>query len=134
MKVCKDCQIEKSADDFPNAPRNKDGLHTYCRKCNNRRAKASPNYKKNIRKAQLKKNYKLTPEQYDAIFAIQNGVCAICNQPESGKREYLCVDHDHDTKKVRGLLCHDCNLGLGKFKDDPAILNKAIWYLGLTKE
>lgn len=133
-KTCRDCQIEKTLDEFPKAKRNKDGLHSYCRKCNNARTIKSPNYKQSVRKAQLKRNYKITPEQYDSMFAIQKGLCAICGEPETGKREFLCVDHDHETKRVRGLLCHDCNIGLGKFKDDPTRLNKAIWYLGLTNK
>mgnify|MGYP000013335075 CR=1 FL=1 len=133
-KFCKDCQIEKSIDEFPKQPRNKDGLFTYCRSCNNARTVKSPNYKLAVRKAQLKKNYGITPEDYDLMFAKQQGVCAICSQPDNEKRQYLCVDHDHASGVVRGLLCHNCNIGLGKFQDDPNLLNKAIWYLGLTNK
>lgn len=133
-KVCKDCLIEKSIDEFPKQPRNKDGLFTYCRPCNQVRTIKSPNYKASVRKAQLKKNYGITPEDYDSMFAKQKGVCAICSEADNEKREYLCVDHDHATGVVRGLLCHNCNIGLGKFKDDPELLNKAIWYLGLTNK
>lgn len=133
-KLCKDCQQEKPATDFPKQPRNKDGLNTYCRSCQTIRTKASPNYRSNVRIAHLKKNYGITLDQYDEMFAKQKGVCAICSQPEVSKREYLCVDHDHASGRVRGLLCHDCNIGLGKFKDDATRLNKAIWYLGLTSK
>ena len=133
-KVCKDCQVEKPSIDFPKQPRNKDGLNTYCRSCQNIRTKASPNWKSNVRTASLKKNYGITPEDYDLMFAKQQGVCAICSQPDDEKRQYLCVDHDHATGVVRGLLCHNCNIGLGKFQDDPNLLNKAIWYLGLTNK
>jgi 5-methylcytosine-specific restriction endonuclease McrA len=132
-KVCRDCKVEKASSEFPKAKRNQDGLHTYCRSCNNARTVKSPSYKESVRKAHLKRKYKITPEQYTKMFEAQNGVCAICREPEKDYREYLSVDHDHATSKVRGLLCHDCNLGLGKFKDDTNKLRMAIMYLDLTK-
>jgi len=131
-KLCRDCKQEKAHSEFPRAKRNRDGLHAYCRKCNNVRTVKSLGYKDSVRKAQLKRNYKITPEDYQRMFDSQLGVCRICQQPESEKREYLSIDHDHATGKVRGLLCHDCNLGLGKFKDDTKRLQMAIIYLGLT--
>lgn len=133
-KVCRDCRIDKPSIDFPKNQNNNDGLHSYCRSCNNARAKKSPNYKASIRKAQLFKFYGITPEDYDSMFAKQQGVCAICGEADDEKRKYLCVDHNHTTGVVRGLLCHNCNIGLGKFKDDINLLNKAIWYLGLTNK
>lgn len=57
----------------------------------------------------------------------QNGVCAICLKPPTVKA--LCVDHSHDTGTVRGLLCDKCNQGLGRFDDDPTMLEAAIQYL-----
>lgn len=65
----------------------------------------------------------------------QNAACAICKKFEemfdkrTNKKKHLCVDHDHKTGKVRGLLCHSCNLGLGKFKDNISSLKTAITYL-----
>lgn len=56
----------------------------------------------------------------------QGGVCAICECPD---KKRLSVDHDHQTGKIRGLLCANCNLALGNFKDDPDRLAKAIVYL-----
>ncbi len=129
MKYCKDCQTEKPLDQFPKQPKNKDGRNTYCRECSTIRVNKSPNQKINARKAQLKKLYNTTPEHYDELLAKQKGVCAICFEPEKGKREYLCIDHDHKTGYIRGLLCHDCNLGIGKLKDSPELLKSAIWYL-----
>lgn len=63
------------------------------------------------RKCTLKQLYGVTLEQYDKMFEQQDGKCAICNQSELGYR--LCIDHDHKTGRVRGLLCHGCNLSLG---------------------
>jgi hypothetical protein len=70
--------------------------------------------------------YGLTKEGYDRMLAQQHGACAICKrQPQ----ETLCIDHDHDTGQVRGLLCRKCNLGLGFFDDSPSLLRSAAAYL-----
>lgn len=61
----------------------------------------------------------------------QGGLCAICKQPpSSGRYKKLCVDHDHKTAKVRGLLCYNCNMGLGYFHDNSIALEAAVAYLG----
>lgn len=57
--------------------------------------------------------YGITPEQYAELFRKQNGMCAICHQPPRGKMKSLSVDHDHNTGKVRGLLCITCNRAVG---------------------
>ena len=75
------------------------------------------------------KEYNLTIEQYNKIFADQDGRCAICGIHNSELAHSLSVDHCHETKKVRGLLCICCNTALGKFRDSPDLLNKAIKYL-----
>lgn len=88
-------------------------------------AKAHPETR---RKAQLKFRFGMSLEEYDAIFASQGGVCAICKGAPNGKN--LCVDHDHETEEVRGLLCHECNAMLGFAKNSTAILQTAVGYLG----
>lgn len=74
----------------------------------------------------------ITLEQYQEMLEKQNGVCAICFLPETRKdgrtqvTGRLAIDHCHKTNKVRGLLCHDCNTGIGKFYDDiPRIIRAA---------
>jgi recombination endonuclease VII len=69
----------------------------------------------------------ITPEQYRKLVEIQVERCAICAAPP-GKRD-LHLDHDHSSGVVRGLLCHSCNVGLGFFKDNQVLLEKAIAYL-----
>lgn len=72
--------------------------------------------------------YGLTPESYDGLLESQNNLCAICfSECKSGRR--LSVDHDHITGKVRGLLCGNCNQGIGRFSDRPDLLASAIKYL-----
>ena len=72
----------------------------------------------------LKRKYGMTLEDYDRLFKKQKGRCAICR--EKSRRGPLHVDHDHDKKFVRQLLCGPCNRGLGFFRDDTRLLRRAI--------
>ncbi len=75
--------------------------------------------------------YGVTQEAFDAMVVSQSGACAICGSvPDgAGKLAVLHVDHCHDTGRVRGLLCHWCNTGLGSFRDRPELLARAAGYL-----
>lgn len=92
--------------------------------------KTSPD---NVKHTALKKMYGIHLDEYDRMYAAQNGVCKICGRPETsvirGKLISLAVDHCHTTGKIRGLLCHHCNKALGGFKDDVTLLERAISYL-----
>jgi len=79
------------------------------------------------RRINLKK-YGITPEDYDRMNKIQNGLCAICHKVDTANRA-LAVDHCHATHVIRGLLCGKCNKALGGFNDDVEILRAAIAYL-----
>lgn len=79
------------------------------------------------RNSYYKINYGIDIETYKSMFLKQHGVCAICGKAEKTKR--LAVDHDHATKKVRGLLCQKCNVGLGYFEDNISLLERAANYL-----
>ncbi len=79
----------------------------------------------------LQFNYGIGHDEYDRMLASQGGGCAICHDPPNGtdrRTKSLHVDHDHATGKVRQLLCHYCNLGLGAFKDSPERLAAALEY------
>lgn len=86
--------------------------------------------KRELRLAYL---YAITVEQYDEMLERQDGVCAICQAEETrtvkGTICSLAVDHDHETGRVRGLLCQSCNAALGGFRDSPALLERAAEYL-----
>jgi len=94
-------------------------------------------YREKNRKAlsdsERKRRFGITPERYADLFRSQNGACAICKNPETatrlGKVKALSVDHCHKSGAIRGLLCSDCNTGIGKLKDDVTILQSAIRYL-----
>lgn len=83
-----------------------------------------PTLKRRKKNCWLKRKYNITIEQYDILYLSQNGSCALCFR----KNPVLHVDHDHNTKKVRGLLCHQCNWYLGTIDADPTIINRIIKY------
>ena len=82
---------------------------------------------------QRERTFGISHAEYAEFHQKQNGVCAICFKPETairnGKVKSLAVDHCHKTGKIRGLLCSDCNTGIGKLKEDRNILSAAIRYL-----
>jgi hypothetical protein len=85
------------------------------------------------RATRIQRAYGITSRDYEEMLLSQDGVCAICNKAETakmkGKVMNLAIDHCHTTGKVRGLLCINCNKGMGHLRDDPEILSAAIEYL-----
>jgi hypothetical protein len=104
------------------------GPVSYCnRACKDKARIANGQNATAARKWYLKERYGLTPEQVDDLAAAG---CAICTtQVWNGRHARPHVDHDHETGKVRGILCSECNTGLGKFKDNPELLRAALRYL-----
>jgi hypothetical protein len=140
------CGEQKSFDEFYRAAGMRDGYRSDCKTCNlaarrtryledprkhidrvRRWQRANPDRyraklqdyatsgKKKVsdRKSHLKRKYGLTLDEFDELLASQGGVCPICGRPDPDN-----VDHDHVTGRVRGILCWDCNIALGKFADD----------------
>jgi hypothetical protein len=103
----------------------RDGRHAYCKPCHNARGKET---KQRLyggsRHYHLKRRYGISAVEFDELVRQQNGVCPICNKfgPEH-------VDHDHVTGRIRGVLCFNCNGGLGQFGDDSERLVRAQLYL-----
>lgn len=83
----------------------------------------------------LRDRYGLTVEEWESMNMAQGGKCYLCGQVPSGKppTNGLYVDHDHSTGKVRALLCHPCNSGIGQLQDDPELLAKAAQYVYMHK-
>lgn len=138
MKKCGTCKVVKALDSFYNrAKGSKDGKWSRCKPCDSiarvKWATDNPErHKYSLRNRALKKKYGITIEDYDKMKEDQQGCCAICNSDETNtayNTNTFCVDHDHKTGEVRGLLCDSCNRGLGFLQDDPDILLNAVDYL-----
>jgi len=119
MATCNRCDEQKAEDQFPRL-----NFGTYlCRMC-----------LKAAEQSQQLRKQGCSNEQFEAFLEAQDGKCAICGAIEGHRSRYgtvcrLAVDHDHQTGKVRGLLCNNCNRGLGRFKDSIKHLKAAIRYL-----
>lgn len=110
MKRCNGpCGEVKHANQFR-------GREWVCKKCRSEQ-------RKHLRRVS---EYGLTFEAFTVMLDAQQGRCAICREEFDGEPD---VDHDHKTRKVRGLLCHHCNTGLGLFRDNVTRLARAIEYL-----
>ena len=89
--------------------------------------------KRRQRDGYYRRTYGVSADEVDEMLADQNGRCAICGaRPE--RLASMHVDHDHERGHLRGLLCSSCNQGLGQFKDDPALLLRALVYLRQRSE
>jgi arginyl-tRNA--protein-N-Asp/Glu arginylyltransferase len=140
-KICKTCLVTKELEQFPKGRTKNDGSVTYrphclvCTVAQNLDVYHNKGGKEKQKKRSFKNNlkkYNLSPADYELIFNKQNGLCAICGTNKSHRSDVsynLFVDHCHTTGKVRGLLCHHCNTGLGHFQDNSNYLQKAIEYL-----
>jgi DNA-directed RNA polymerase subunit RPC12/RpoP len=93
----------------------------WCKECYSKYHKENRNYD------YLYKKYDMTETEYLDMFKIQDGKCAICGNEIENER--LAVDHNHETGRIRGLLCAKCNSGLGMFNDNIGLLQNAIKYL-----
>ena len=135
FKNCSKCGESKQLEEFNKAKSHNDGLDNKCRKCSkfydegrDKTPLRKDNKFRNNRKSALMKKYNLTLEEYDKMSENQNHCCKICNlECKSGR--HLAVDHCHELGTIRGLLCMNCNVGLGKFQEDSNLLLKAFKYL-----
>ena len=120
MKTCSVCKQEKEVTQFNRRSASKDGLQGYCRECS----------RKACRRQDLKRRYGITVEQFDSLLEEQGGGCAICGTTEPvGRGNTFHVDHCHDGRHVRGLLCHSCNTAIGLMQDNPERLIEAAAYI-----
>ena len=128
FKVCNKCRQRKSSSEFNFNAASSSGYTACCKDCLRKYGR------KRGRQDKLHNNFNMSELDYEMMLKSQNGVCAICGQPETLKSQNgeimsLAVDHQEKPFKVRGILCHKCNTALGGFNDDPILLQKAISYL-----
>lgn len=157
MKRCRHCGELKALDDFYRSPGMKDGHRHDCKACNlaakkaryeadpqkaiarvkkwqqenadrlnayRREYNATPKRRRKGRDAYYQRTYGISADEFDLLLEKQGGVCAICAGADPKH-----LDHDHVTGAIRGILCVNCNHGLGKFFDDVELLERAVAYL-----
>lgn len=124
-RECRICFLVKPLDDFYREAKDPKGRQRACKTCmaayKKERKERDPAL---VRDQYLQRQYGISLVEYEGMLCEQNQACAICRS--AGK---LHVDHDHETGRVRGLLCGSCNRALGLFKDDSDSLKRAINYL-----
>ena len=130
MKVCGRCGIRKDFDKFYNNRRTLDKKMSSCKQCSDKSNRKFVDANKDKvatkqRIQKIKKMYNLTEVQYVDMMNKQRGCCAICRDSLYS----IHIDHCHKTKKVRGLLCSNCNTAIGKLKDNSSICLSAAKYL-----
>ena len=136
MKECTKCGESKDLTEF-SYRKAKEAFESTCRPCQSAATSAWRKKPENVAKrkdqlrdSNLRLNYGITLEEYNVMYESQLGCCAICGVAEKhAARQRLVVDHDHETLAVRSLLCGQCNVGLGQFKDNQDFLANAITYL-----
>lgn len=109
------------------------GYKSHCKACvlvKSKKYYATPEGRKYSQEKQWRdKGIDMDVDRYEVLLKAQDGVCAICKVASNRNGSRLCVDHDHKTGNIRGLLCHYCNTVLGKMNDDVDLLQSAISYL-----
>lgn len=128
-KHCASCREVKDLDDFHRAANGPQGRHSWCKPCC--RERRTPAHRANAERYNLQRRantYGITVEELKGLIAAQDGRCAICSKPCVSGRQ-LAVDHNHETGQVRGLLCANCNRGIGLLQDSADNARSAAEYL-----
>lgn len=134
MKICPECNIKHSYSTILCSKcyrkkwylKNKKRLKEYQREYRKNNLEKRREIEKN---AAFKYRYGITKFEFEEIFKKQKYRCIICNAPQTDLKKIFCLDHNHVNYKTRGVLCKECNSGLGFFKDNIEYLEKAIAYL-----
>ncbi|WP_406417864.1 endonuclease VII domain-containing protein [Streptomyces sp. NBC_00873] len=113
-KFCRTCGETKPHGEWDRNRRASDGFATLCKPCKAVKGRAG----------HLKRQYGMTEAERDEMISSQMGICTICLAAPA-----VHVDHCHETGRVRGVLCFNCNSAIGKLGDDPDTLRRAIAYL-----
>lgn len=129
MKICIRCNENKPLNKFGNHPTAKDGKRNQCESCRYQLRKNRPKHDHQIKNYRAAR-YGITMEEFNLMLNNQNNACAIC---KSNFIKNPHIDHCHETKIVRGLLCGNCNTGIGLLRDDPKLLKEAFKYLSGLK-
>ena len=142
MKSCTKCgQTKEDTEFYLEKAKRKDGSirefrRSHCRACElSRKSKRDKRTKVQKSEAEVLRKYGLTPDVREAMLVAQGHACGICRTKKPGGRyNSWNIDHCHDTGVVRGLLCWECNIGIGKLKDDAHLLRRAIQWLEQSEQ
>lgn len=115
-QICNKCNIDKPLELFHTDRRTANRKRTTCGECRQKQRSVT----------------NLSTYDYAKLLVQQNNACAICGVSATDMKRELSVDHNHETDKIRGLLCDNCNIGLGNFRDSTTLLSVAIEYLERT--
>lgn len=148
MKICGKCKLEKEFSSFykkndrPKFVGTRSGYSSNCKSCilanqQTERAKSQrADYRSNgganiARSGELKRCYGIDLDDYNQLVQLQGGGCAVCGRKDSGqeRQKAFHVDHNHTTRRIRGVLCSRCNHAIGLFQDNPDICLSAAEYL-----
>jgi hypothetical protein len=157
MRQCRICGLDKPLEDFPKVRDCKEGRQSFCKTCKNanhrawrarnldrerqresaneaRRRAANPaQHARNALYSRARRLYGMSGEDVMKMLEDQNGKCPICQNAimwgASHGASRMVIDHCHESGQVRGLLCDQCNKGLGLLKDSPDLLASALTYL-----
>lgn len=133
-QMCSSCNVRKDYSEFYRSKDKKSGYKSQCKQCIRTQIREKY-WTPEGRKYQQEKSWRdngikgMTVERYEELLAYQNNACAICGRTENLNGTRLCVDHNHETGEVRGLLCHFCNVSLGRMGDSLDRLYRAVSYL-----
>jgi hypothetical protein len=142
MKHCNGCKQNHPYSFFRKRTASKDGLNNLCKTCHSAKVKkwkdANPEkvkatrekYKKTGQRKYRYLHYGISHEQYLKMLSNQHGGCAICGATD----RKLVIDHCHETGVVRGILCHNCNAGIGMLGDNLPTIKAAVWYLEFASD
>lgn len=139
FRVCTACSAEKPLLEFTKAKTGPLGRSHHCRPCTRKRQREYRHGTgKNLPRTECpqtnteshrKYKYNLSAQAFKALYCAQNGICGICKSHLEFRSKKTCVDHDHATGMIRGVLCANCNWALGHFRDSTKYLASAIDYL-----
>jgi hypothetical protein len=130
-RTCTRCGHEKVESLFAKNKGTTSGWDPQCKQCHCEKQQLRRDQGLDVetrRRRDLRKKYGITPEDWDRMYDDQLGRCAICLVTLAEVKK-ICVDHDHETEVVRGLLCSQCNVGIGYLRDSIENLERAIKYL-----